>query len=141
MAAGGNGNGVRPHLGVGWPFPVRPQAGAISFLGYEDKVEEAIGIVLETAQRERVMLPAFGAGLRNYVFESNSPLTRGAIESAVRKALTDWEPRISVEGVRARSSSDTPNLIQIEIDYVVKRTNTFYNRVFPFFLTQPQQGT
>ena len=137
MTGGGTG---RPHLGVGWSFPIRPSGGALSFLGYEDKVEQAIGIILETTPLERVMLPAFGAGLRGYVFESNNPLTRGSIESNVRQALTDWEPRISVENVRARSSSDTPNLIQIEIDYVVKRTNTFYNRVFPFFLTQPQQG-
>ena len=45
-----------------------------------------------------------------------------------------------VERVRAQSSPDTPNLILLEIDYVVKRTNAFYNRVYPFYLTQPQPG-
>jgi|SRR5579871_4483911 len=128
--------GVRPQLGVGWPFPVRPKNGTVPFVKYEDNVEQAIGIILETAAGERVMLPTFGAGLRNYVFSSNSPLTRSQIENGVRRALSTWEPRIAVERVTATSSPDTPNLILIDIDYVVKRTNTVYNRVYPFYLTQ-----
>ncbi len=137
--AGESGN-IRPHLGVGWPFPVRPDGGGLQYVKYEDLIEQAIGIILETSRRERVMLPTFGAGLRDFVFTSNSPLTRGRIESDVRAALIKWEPRITVERVQAQSSPDTPNLVMIEIDYVVKRTNAFYNRVYPFYLTQPQQG-
>ncbi len=129
---------IRPHLGVGWPFPVRPENGRLSYVKYESLIEQAVGLILETAARERVMLPEFGAGLRSFVFSSNSPLTRGLIESDVRAALLRWEPRISVELVQARSSTDTPNLVLVEIDYVVKRTSSFYNRVYPFYLSQPQ---
>lgn len=131
-------SGIRPHLGVGCPFPFRPVNGRLSFLKYEQLVEQSIGLILETSRKERVMLPKFGAGVRDYVFTANSPLTRGQIENDVRDSLTAWEPRISVERVQARSSPDQPNLVLVEIDYVVKRTNTFYNRVFPFYLTQPQ---
>jgi phage baseplate assembly protein W len=127
---------VRPHLGVGWPFPVRPRQGRLQLVRYEDLVEQAIGLIIETSQNERVMVPGFGTGLRDFVFASNSPLTRGRMESDVRAALLHWEPRIQVERVEAHSSPDRPNLVLIEIDYVVKRTNTFYNRVYPFYLTQ-----
>jgi len=127
---------IRPHLGVGWPFPVRPEQGRLALVKYEDLIEQAIGLILETARGERVLLPEFGAGLRSFVFSSNSPLTRGRIESEVRAALARWEPRISVERVTAHSAADTPNLITVEIDYVVKRTSAYYNRVYPFYLTQ-----
>ena len=132
--------GTRPHLGVGWSFPVRPSGGKLLYARYEDDVDQAIGVILETARRERVMLPKFGAGLRSWVFSPNSPLTRGQIETEVRRALTEWEPRIQVEGVRARTAPDVPNLLYLEIDYVVRATSAFFNRVYPFFLTQGQGG-
>ena len=57
--------GVRPHLGVGWAFPVRVSGGGIALAFYEDDIEQAIEIILRTLPGERVMLPAFGAGLRD----------------------------------------------------------------------------
>ena len=130
------GTRKRDHLGVGWRFPIRPLDGKLQFIRYEDDVEQAIGIVLETARRERVMRPSFGGGLRDWVFASNSPQTQRAVEAEVRRALVEHEPRIDLESVRASASPDTPNLMLIEIDYVVKRTSAFYNRVYPFYLTQ-----
>jgi Bacteriophage baseplate protein W len=103
---------------------------------YEAKVEQSISVILETAKRERVMLPAFGAGLRSYVFESNSVQTARSVETAVQDALVTYEPRITVENVRAQASPDDPNLLLIEIDYVVRATSSFFNLVYPFYLTQ-----
>lgn len=126
--------GPRPYLGVGWAFPVRPEAGRLGLAFYENDVEQAIEIILRTSPGERVMLPAFGAGLRDYVFAGNSDVTHRRVEASVKTALTNFEPRISVERVEARAAEDEPNLMEIEIDYVVRRSNAFYNRVFPFYL-------
>jgi len=41
-----------------------------------------------------------------------------------------------VESVRATASPDTPNLLLIEIDYVVRSNNSTFNLVFPFYLTE-----
>lgn len=126
----------KAYLGVGWAFPVKPVNGSLRWARYETDIEQAIQIVLQTARGERVMLPEFGAGLRSYVFEQNSPATRRRIEDAVRRALTDWEPRIDLENVEATASDDEPNLILIHVDYRVRATNTSYNRVYPFFLAE-----
>lgn len=128
--------GARPHLGVGWAFPVRPAAGALKYARYENDIEQAVEIILRTSPGERVMRPAFGAGLRRFVFAPNSATTHRAVEEAVRRALVDLEPRITVENVAARAAVDEPNLMEIEIDYVVRRTNAFYNRVYPFYLDE-----
>jgi phage baseplate assembly protein W len=128
--------GARPHLGVGWSFPVRPVKGRLCYASYEGDIEQAIAIILETAANERVMRHHFGAGMQNYLFEGNSPVTHRAVEEEVRRALLDWEPRITVERVLALAAEDEPNLMLIEIDYVVRRTNTFYNLVYPFYLTE-----
>jgi hypothetical protein len=82
------------------------------------------------------MLPGFGAGLRDHVFASNSPQTQRAIEIVVRRALVEHEERIDVESIRASASPDTPNVLLIEIDYVIRATNSTFNMVYPFYLTE-----
>jgi phage baseplate assembly protein W len=128
--------GTRPHLGVGWAFPVRPVQGRLTYARYEDDIEQAIGIILRTDPYERVMKPAFGAGLRRFLFAANSPVTHRRVEEAVRRALIDQEPRITVERVAARAGEGELTLMEIDIDYVVRRSNAFYNRVFPFYLNE-----
>jgi phage baseplate assembly protein W len=126
----------RDHLGVGWKFPIRPANGKLQFVSYEEDVEQSIGIILETTRRERVMLPSFGGGLRDWVFASNSTQTQRAVEAEVRRALVEHEPRLDLESVRASASADTPNLLLIEIDYVVRASNSTFNLVYPFYLTE-----
>ncbi len=126
----------RDYLGVGWSFPVRPVDGRLTWMRYEDDVEQSIGIILETTRQERVMRPAFGAGLRTHVFDSNSPVVQRRVEHEVKTALVDQEPRIVVERVRARADEAQENVLRIEIDYVVKRTNSFFNLVYPFYMTE-----
>jgi uncharacterized protein len=128
--------GAKDHLGVGWRFPVKPVNGRLAMAFYEEDIEQAIQIILLTARFERQMLPEFGAGARNYVFEPNSPATHRSLEATIRRALIDWEPRINLERVEAVPDPDRPNLLRIHVDYVVRATNTFYNRVFPFYLQE-----
>ncbi len=126
----------RPYLGSGWAFPIVPVRGRLQWAREEDDVEQAIGIILETALRERVMRPRFGAGLRRHVFSPNTPMVHRQLEVEVRTALTEWEPRITVESVRAAASLEQANVVELHIDYVVQRTNTRANRVYPFYLTE-----
>jgi phage baseplate assembly protein W len=130
------GSNPKAYLGIGWAFPVRPVNGRLTFAQYETDVEQAIQIILLTLPGERVMLPEFGAGMRNFVFEPNSPATQRAVENAVRQALIDWEPRITLEGVKVTPGANDPSLLLIHVDYVVRATNTFYNRVYPFYLLE-----
>src|SRR5439155_3694395 len=89
----------RAFLGVGRAFPVKPVGGRLQFARYEEDIEQAIQIILLTARLERPMLPEFGAGMRNFVFEPNSSPTHRSIEQDIRNALIDWEPRINLERV------------------------------------------
>jgi phage baseplate assembly protein W len=123
-------------LGVGWAFPVKPVGGRLQFAAYEDDVEQAIQIILLTERGERPMLPEFGGGMRRFLFEPNAPPTHRAIERVVLAALINWEPRISVENVQVTPDEVQPNLLLIHVDYVVRATNSFYNRVYPFYLLE-----
>ena len=130
--------GTRPHLGVGWAFPVRPVDGRLTYAHYEEDVEQAIAIILRTNPGERLMLPGFGAGLQTFLFAPNSAVSHRRVEQSVLRALRDHEPRITVERVSASAAPDEPNLMRIDIDYVVRRSNTFFNLVFPFYLNEAE---
>jgi phage baseplate assembly protein W len=125
----------RAFLGVGVSFPVRPVNGRIPWAVHEESIEQSIEIILRTGRRERVMLPEFGAGLPDRVFEPNSAATWHGLEEDVRTALIDWEPRIDLRAVRV-TEGEANNVLLIHIDYVVRATNTFYNRVYPFYLLE-----
>jgi phage baseplate assembly protein W len=126
----------RAFLGVGWGFPVKPVGGRLRYAAYEEDVEQAIQIILLTEPGERPMIPEFGGGLRRFVFEPNSTVTHRAIERAVTAALIDWEPRIDLDRVEVKPDEKQPSLLLIHVDYVVRATNSHYNRVYPFYLLE-----
>lgn len=125
----------RGFLGAGIAFPVRPVDGRLPLAVHEASIEQSIENILLTDRRERVMLPRFGAGLSRLVFEPNSPATHRSVEEQVRNALVDWEPRIDLQEVSV-GEGEAPNVLLLDITYVVRATNTFYNRVYPFYLTE-----
>lgn len=127
---------TKAFLGVGWGFPVKPVGGRLRYAAFEEDVEQAIQIILLTERGERPMLPEFGGGLRRFLFEPNSPATHRAVERVVREALIDWEPRIDLDRVEVKPDETQPNLLLIHVDYVVRATNSFYNRVYPFYLME-----
>ncbi len=104
--------------GRGMAFPPRVGAdGRIAWSEGEANVREAIEIVLRTGERERVNLPAFGAGLRRFLFEPNTVATRFRIEDRIAKALQQWEPRIVVRSIDVEEDPSDPRSAVATIHY------------------------
>ena len=127
-------------IGRGLAFPVKPTSGGrlLSVTG-DDKIRQGLALVLETAVNERQMLPEFGCGVHDLVFEANTELLRNAVRDKVRRALTRWEPRVDVLDVRVETPPEARNYLLIRIDYRVRANNAFYNLVYPFFLSEGNQ--
>jgi len=120
-------------LGRGWAFPVAPEGTeVIKASQEEEKIEQAIWLILATAPGERVMRPDFGCGIHRMVFSVNDAATLNNTVEEVKKALIRWEPRIDLLDVAARSRSGGQLLIDIR--YRVRSTNNLFNLVYPFYL-------
>jgi phage baseplate assembly protein W len=127
---------TRAFLGVGWAHPQATDSGGeVSLARYEDDIRQAVQIILGTAQGERVMRPDFGAGLQRLVFEPINQTTIALVRHTVEEALITWEPRIDTISVAVREDGVRGQLL-IDIGYRVRSTNTFYNLVYPFYLTE-----
>jgi phage baseplate assembly protein W len=121
-------------LGVGWSFPVSLDGGRIAMARYEESIRQAVWIILATARGERKMRPDFGCGIHDLIFAVNSGETAGRVASEVREALILWEPRIDLLDVTARSDDSEPTRLLIQIEYLVRATNSRFNLVYPFYL-------
>jgi phage baseplate assembly protein W len=125
-------------LGVGWgfPFAIDESSESVALAEYEVSIQQSIRIILETSRGERVMRPDFGCGLQEMVFEVNNASTRGTVTSMVREALLKWEPRIEVLDVEANASGTHGEMLLINIEYLVRATDTRFNLVYPFYLNR-----
>jgi phage baseplate assembly protein W len=126
----------RDPIGSGWPFPIRPGTDNLRFQGGEEKIRQSIWLILSTAPGERLMLPEFGCGIHDLVFEANTASLRAIVQTRVREALDRWEARIDVLDVQVQTPPEQRNYLLIRIDYRIRATNAFFNLVFPFFLTE-----
>jgi phage baseplate assembly protein W len=100
----------------------------------DEKVRQAISLVLGTARGERVMRPDFGCGLHDLVFALNDAATVARVADTVREALLRWEPRIDLLDVRVSGSGADASALLIGIEYRVRSTNNLFNVVYPFYL-------
>jgi phage baseplate assembly protein W len=124
-------------LGKGWLFPLLPNSsGRLVWLGGDEKIRQSIWLILSTSPGERQMLPEFGCGIHDLVFEANTAALRGVLQGKVRDALARWEPRIDVLDVRVEAPPEARNYLLIKIDYRVRANNSFYNLVYPFFINE-----
>jgi uncharacterized protein len=127
----------RSFLGKGWPFPPRISRDTpLALLGGDEKIRQSIWIILSTAPGERLMLPEFGCGVHDLVFEANTAALRAQVEEKIRLAMLRWEPRIDVLDVRVETTPEARNYLLIRIDYRVRSNNALFNLVYPFFLNE-----
>ena len=127
----------RNFLGIGWKFPLQVNAaGKIAQSRYEQRIEEGIYLVLSTAKGERTMLPDFGCGIHDLVFEPNNPRMVARAVQNVREALTRYEPRIDVLDVNAVAAPEQENLLLIKVNYRIRANNAIGNLVYPFYIRE-----
>ncbi len=130
-------NDKRAFLGVGWKFPLQvTPGGKIAQARAEQSIEDAVYLILGTARGERVMLPDFGCGIHELVFEPNSASTIAVVAHLVRDALIAYEPRIDVLDVDAIAAPAQPNLLLIRVSYRIRSNNARNNLVYPFYITE-----
>jgi len=126
----------REFLGRGWKFPVSLEEGSFALAEEDEDIREAIVIILSTTPGERVMRPEFGCGIHEYVFSIINSNNLLLIEDEVRKALTLYEPRIVTEEVKAEPDTSEGGKLLVHIGYTVLSSNSRFNMVHPFYLTE-----
>ena len=126
--------------GVKFPLQVDPRTGKFAMVSQEEDIREAIGIILNTVQGERVMRPEFGSNVMDYVFAPSSSTSRQSMAAVVREQLQYQEPWITDVEVKCRENDQFTGSLVMEVAYTVRSTNSRYNHVYPFYVTEGSEG-
>lgn len=127
-------------LGRGWSFPPsfnRTERGVEMAEGRED-IEQSLEILLGTIKGERVLRPDYGCNLDDMVFETFNESLKTYLADMVETAILYHEPRIEPLQISIDESFIYEGRLMIEIDYLIRATNSRFNKVFPFYL---EEGT
>ena len=119
--------------GIAWPMGV-DHTGALRMTEGPADLDRSIRVVIATAPGERVMRPEFGCRVWDLLFEPVTANLMGQMAQAVRDALAQWEPRVTVEDVEVRPDDNDHALVHIGVRYVIKSTNDKRNLVYPFYV-------
>jgi phage baseplate assembly protein W len=126
-------------LGTGLAFPIRLGSdGRVVMASDVVDIEQAIRLILGTAQGERPMRPEFGCRVHDMVFERIDAATAAEVEDAVREALDQWEPRIVVQQVDFEVD-EPAGVLRIDIVFRVRATNAKRNLVYPFYVVPEEE--
>jgi hypothetical protein len=112
--------------------------GGIEMVEAEASVRQAILLLLSTMPGERVMRPGYGCDLARLVFSPNDETTHGLAMHYVRSALQRWETRIDILRLDAGRSEVDPALMEITLEYRVRRTRRADLLTIPFKLAEGQ---
>ena len=72
-----------------------------------------------TAPGERIMIPDFGVGIRNFLFEQNDQSTYSAVRSKLSEQVNKYMPFVAIQDVQFEPGDLDNNQVQIIITYEV----------------------
>jgi len=125
-------------LGKGWSFPPTfvPGLQGVEMTEKVEDINRSLQILLTTRTGERIMQPRYGCNMDEMVFESLSTTTKTIIKDKIRTAILYFEPRIDVTAISMDTSNEKEGEILVEIEYVVRATNSRFNFVFPYYINE-----
>jgi phage baseplate assembly protein W len=130
--------GEKAFLGRGWSFPPAFSRGGadVEMVTNAEDIQQSLRILLGTTQGERVMLEAFGCNLRDLVFDEGDRWLMARIERTIRDAISAHEPRITLDEVVVDDQDVRAGTLNVSVRYTIRGTNSRFNMVFPFYLTE-----
>lgn len=125
-------------LGRGWSFPPsfdNQTKGVVMSEGEAD-IRESLQILLGTRLGERIMRPAYGTNLDRLMFDTIDTAMVATLEKDLEFAIALYESRITLSQLSVLQDRQVEGRLLIVVDYVVSKTNTRNNLVYPFYINE-----
>ena len=125
-------------LGTGWSFPPTfTEGGAdVATVSDAEDIHQSLQILFATSFGERVMQDDYGCDLGRFLFEEIDRSLLNSLTGLVSDAILFHEPRIALNNLQISDAEAVAGLLLIQIDYTIRTTNSRYNMVYPFYLSE-----
>lgn len=136
-----NGNIQQNFLGRGWSFPPSfdYDTNSVQMLEEVEDIYSSLHILLTTITGERIMQPRFGCNLEELLFESIDTTLKTLIIDKIETSILYFESRIKPLRIDLIDDLELEGKLLIEVDFIVKSTNSRFNFVFPFYKNEGSQ--
>ncbi|MEO1652938.1 MAG: GPW/gp25 family protein [Bacteroidota bacterium] len=123
---------------MGWKFPPTfdKHTKSVEMVSEEADIQESLHILLSTRPGERIMLPEYGCDTYALVFEAIDATNISVMKRMIERAILYFEPRITLNEVKISFVEETEGLLNIDLDYTIRKTNTRSNMVYPFYVLE-----
>ena len=131
-------NDEQAFLGIGWGFPPSFTLGGTEVemvAGHED-IQESLMILFATTRGERVMADEYGCDLHSVQFEEINQGLVNSLTSLVTDAILFHEPRVTLDELDVSEDPNVDGLLLISVAYTVRSSNSRFNMVFPFYVSE-----
>ncbi|WP_422104877.1 GPW/gp25 family protein [Winogradskyella sp.] len=125
-------------LGTGWSFPptFNPHKRTVETVSDEEDIRQSLEILMSTRLGERVLLSDYGCGIHVMPFESITVTFLTKLKTIIKKAILLYEPRIDLEEIFFTSPKAEEGVINIQLQYKIRTTNSRLNYVHPFYIKE-----
>lgn len=110
-------------IGPKLPLNLDKKDGFIMIDNYVDEVKQNLKTLFLTAPGERVYIPDFGIGMRNYLFKNRTTSLDGDIKARIKQQIDTYMPFISIIDVQVWDSPDVENLLYLKFEYFIVPLN------------------
>jgi len=111
-----------PGYGAKLPLIIDGQDGPYSLVNdYATLMRQNLKMLLLTAPGERMMIPSYGVGLRNFLFENRGPNVKNDIRAKIKEQVKIYLPFIKI--LRIAFFDTEENTLSLEVSYVVESLN------------------
>ena len=106
-------------LSIALPLSLDPLDGPYkSNKTLEEVADQNLKMIILTAPGERVMNPDFGVGVRNYLFEQETPFLAEEIRNNIKSQVERYAPFIKIQKLNINIDSDN-GVLSVQIKYAV----------------------
>ncbi len=126
---------TKSFLGRGWSFPPEfsKESRSVKMLEDEADIKSSLEILLSTRLGERIMVPGYGCNLEELLFSPLNLTLKTYVIDLIKTAILYHEPRIDVKKIDIDPTDELNGVLLINIDYIIRSTNSRMNMVFPFY--------
>lgn len=128
-------------LGKGWSFPPEfvLETGEVVMTANESDIQSSLKILFGTTIGERFLNPKYGLDMQEMLFEPMSTTIKTYLVDRVKIAILIYEPRIDLLSLDLDTTAQNEGKVSIVMEYKVRATNSRYNLVYPFSITDSNE--
>ena len=90
-----------------------------------EAIKQNLRFLILTAPGERLRVPDFGVGIRNYLFENFTRGTLSSIEGSIRRQASVYMPYITISSIVFDDSNIDSGALRVGISYSINGATQF----------------